>query len=59
MTRALNLLLVTAWVVIGVFLALYSAMGFFDFLWRGSVLFEVVVVAWLVLGAFFAWRVWR
>ncbi len=56
---AVRLFLIAAWVGVGVFVALYSAVGFFDFLWRGSVLFEGAVVIWVLLGAFFAWRVWR
>lgn len=58
--RALRIFAIAAWVGLAAFVALYSVMGFFDVLWRGSVVFEGIV-AWLVLApvVYGAWRVLR
>lgn len=49
MKRGLRIFAIAAWVGLAAFVALYSAMGFFDVLWRGSVLFEGIV-GYLVLA---------
>lgn len=63
MKQAVNVIAIVFFLAVSAFVALYSAMGFFDALWRGAMWFEVVFAVWLVLGGVYAvrltWRVLR